>query len=72
MYYSRKRPVEEVPVQDTAVWTCSNDDCNGWMRDDFAFAEQPCCPQCQSAMISAVKSLPVLVNTSPGKKSTTI
>ncbi|MBB3113274.1 hypothetical protein FHS18_005377 [Paenibacillus phyllosphaerae] len=68
MYYSRKKLVEEVPMQDTAIWACTSESCNGWMRDDFAFAAEPTCPQCQSPMRSDMKNLPVLVNTSPGKK----
>ncbi|EFM10481.1 MULTISPECIES: cold-shock protein [Paenibacillus] len=62
--YSRKKPVEEIPEEETAVWLCTNDDCNGWMRDNFAFEAVPTCSQCSSPMVNGTKSLPVLVNTS--------
>jgi len=68
MYYSRKKPMEELPMEDTAVWMCATEDCNSWMRDSFAFEAQPVCQRCQSPMISGIKSLPVLVNSTTTKK----
>jgi len=67
--YSRKKPVEELPTEMTAVWQCENEGCNGWMRDDFAFEEIPICRQCMSPMVSGVKDLPVIVNTSRTQKN---
>lgn len=55
-YYNGKRePVEEV---DTVIWTCTNEDCSGWMRDRFSFEETPACPLCKSEMVKETKTLP--------------
>ncbi|PAK47428.1 cold-shock protein [Paenibacillus sp. 7541] len=61
MYYSRKR-LEDIPQEATAIWSCIQEDCNGWIRDNFAFAEVPTCHQCQSPMKRSMSELPVLVN----------
>jgi hypothetical protein len=66
--YSRKKSTEEIPEEATAVWLCSNDSCNGWMRDNFAFEAVPTCRQCQSPMVSGTKNLPLLVNTNRDQK----
>jgi len=71
MYNSRKKPAEEVPYADTAIWSCTNDGCKGWMRDEYSFDEVPKCPQCQSPMERSVKSLPVLADTGFGYKKIT-
>ncbi|MFD0711971.1 cold-shock protein [Paenibacillus sp. GCM10027626] len=60
--YSRKKPLEEIPEEVTPIWSCTNDGCNGWMRDDFAFEAKPVCPLCSSSMVSGTKTLPALVN----------
>lgn len=62
--YSRKKTFEELPEAMTAVWSCTQDDCNGWMRANFSFEDEPNCPKCHSAMMSEMRSLPILVNTS--------
>ncbi|MFC4775894.1 cold-shock protein [Paenibacillus sp. GCM10023252] len=59
MYYSKKN-TEPVPEEQTAVWTCSKDGCECWMRDDFSFQSQPQCPICSSSMEQSMKLLPVL------------
>lgn len=58
----RKKVEEKVPEEDTAVWTCSSDGCNGWMRDNLRFGSEPVCPLCSSPMYSEVRLLPSLVN----------
>lgn len=68
MYNSRKRPLEDIPEEETAIWSCPKDGCKGWMRDNFAFATAPTCHICQSPMIKSMKKLPVLVNTNQGQK----
>lgn len=71
MYYSRKNPSQEIPTAMTDIWECTNPDCKGWMRDNFALADVPVCSQCKSPMTRAQKELPVLDNTSysrPNKK----
>lgn len=57
----RRKWVEPVPEQDTAIWSCSHEDCNGWMREGFSFEdEEPACPLCSSPMVSDTRLLPVL------------
>ncbi|SFS50981.1 Cold-inducible protein YdjO [Paenibacillus sp. BC26] len=57
-----KKVVEPIPEEQTSIWTCSNDDCSCWMRNDFSFGEFPSCPICHSSMTSEIKCLPVLTN----------
>jgi hypothetical protein len=57
-----KKVVEEIPEEDTSIWSCSNDDCFGWMRDDFSFENVPTCPLCHSEMSQNIRLLPILVN----------
>ncbi|MFD2613924.1 cold-shock protein [Paenibacillus gansuensis] len=64
MYNSRKKPLEETPVEMTAIWSCTSETCNCWMRDNFALDAEPTCPQCQSEMVRGEKSLAVIVNSS--------
>jgi hypothetical protein len=59
MAFSRK-PVEPIPEVETKIWSCTNEDCNGWMRDAFSFDETPECPLCKSEMEREVKVLPDL------------
>ncbi|MFS0724638.1 cold-shock protein [Paenibacillus sp. 1P07SE] len=68
MYISRKKSTEEIPNELTTIWSCTKDDCNGWMRDGFSFEEFPICPQCHSSMIRSEKSLPVLLDSGYGLK----
>ncbi|GFR37548.1 hypothetical protein PRECH8_08440 [Insulibacter thermoxylanivorax] len=58
------RKVEEpVPEAVTEIWACTNEDCNGWMRDNFTFAaDNPACPLCQSYMVRDERVLPILTN----------
>lgn len=59
MSFSRgpKEPVKEV---ETNVWSCSSEDCSGWMRESYSFNEDPKCPLCQSSMEQEVRVLPEL------------
>jgi hypothetical protein len=63
--YSRKKPVEELPSELTAVWICSDENCKGWMRDNFAFSLSPVCPLCQTKMVKGEKMLNAIANTVP-------
>lgn len=65
MYNSRKKPIEDIPTELTVIWSCSSENCNGWMRDNFSFSATPVCPQCHSTMVKHEKMLDVLENTSP-------
>lgn len=67
--YSRKNSMESIPEELTEVWSCTQDDCKGWMRDDFAFDVEPVCHLCQSPMIKETRTLPLLVNTNKQQKS---
>ncbi|WP_199620342.1 cold-shock protein [Paenibacillus alkalitolerans] len=58
----RKKWEEKAPEEDTAVWSCTEDNCNGWMRDNFRFESEPRCPLCSAPMESEIRSLPTLVN----------
>ncbi|WP_410512784.1 cold-shock protein [Paenibacillus sp. BR2-3] len=60
--YFRKKSLEDIPTEDTAIWSCTQEGCIGWMRDNFAFEHVPTCWQCNSPMIRSMKILPMLVN----------
>ncbi|MFC4779079.1 cold-shock protein [Paenibacillus sp. GCM10023252] len=68
MYY-RKRSLEDIPEENTNIWSCSQEECNGWIRDDFAFKYVPTCGFCHSTMVSSTRMLPTLVNTNKDMKS---
>lgn len=59
MSFSRG-PKDPVPEVETKVWSCMNDDCQGWMRESFSFNNTPACPLCQSSMEQQVRMLPEL------------
>lgn len=65
----RGKPVEDLPHVETIIWTCNSVDCNGWVRDNFAFANEPVCHLCHSPMVRSVKMLPELINTNKDMKS---
>ncbi|QTN00461.1 cold-shock protein [Sediminibacillus dalangtanensis] len=55
-YYNNKK--EPAPEVETTIWSCTSEDCSGWMREDFSFEETPKCPLCQSTMEKETKTLP--------------
>ncbi|MDQ1909339.1 cold-shock protein [Paenibacillus sp. GD4] len=65
----RNKHIEELPKEDTAVWSCTKEDCKGWMRDNFAFAREPICGICASPMTSEMKMLPLLINSNNDLKA---
>lgn len=65
MYNSRRKPLDEAEAVMTAIWSCTNETCKGWMRSNFSFSDQPVCPQCGSGMQKGEKKLQVVENTSP-------
>lgn len=67
LYHSRKRPLLDLPEEITAIWSCTNKDCNGWMRDNFVFLNQPTCVQCRSLMEKGERMLSIVANTSPNQ-----
>lgn len=68
--YHRRKPLEEIPHEDTLIWSCQTEGCKSWMRDNFAFETVPTCPLCNAAMVSSMKVLPLIVNTNTDQKST--
>lgn len=53
-------PKEPVPEVDTNVWSCTSEDCQGWMRESYSFETEPACPLCKSTMKREVRVLPEL------------
>ncbi|PYI54462.1 cold-inducible protein YdjO-related protein [Paenibacillus flagellatus] len=64
----RRRFTEELPLEETEIWSCTNDGCNGWMRDDFAFDHTPTCRLCLSPMTRTMKMVPAIAGPSGGAK----
>jgi len=56
--------MNDLPLELTVIWSCTNKQCNGWTRDNFVFLEQPVCVQCNSLMEKGEKMLAILENTS--------
>ncbi|WP_257351234.1 cold-shock protein [Pseudalkalibacillus decolorationis] len=60
MAFFSKNQQEPVPEVETKVWSCSNKECSGWMRDGLTFDTTPECPLCKSPMESEIRILPEL------------
>lgn len=67
--YNRKKPLDEIPQENTKIWTCATEGCNSWMRDNFSFQDVPNCVVCDTPMVSGVKMLPTLVNSTAELKA---
>ncbi|MBP1154175.1 MULTISPECIES: cold-shock protein [unclassified Paenibacillus] len=65
----RKKSLEDIPEENTRIWSCEKEDCKGWIRDNFAFEHAPTCWQCFSPMTSSMKMLPLLVNSNGDLKA---
>jgi len=59
--------MDDTPEKLTAIWLCTNEKCNGWMRDNFVLLVQPICVQCNSFMEKGEKMLSIVANTSPNQ-----
>lgn len=59
MAFSRG-PKEPLPEVETNIWACTNEECQGWMRESFSFDAEPACPLCSSEMEKEVRMLPEL------------
>ncbi|MCI0182326.1 MAG: cold-shock protein [Acidibacillus sp.] len=66
--YFHKKSAEDVPMEDTEIWSCTKEDCNGWMRANFTFDETPKCRQCLSPMERTSRMLPSLNNSNMDAK----
>jgi len=53
-----RRQAESVPEADTVVWSCSDQNCTGWMRLGFSFDDEPDCPFCHAPMVKEIRRLP--------------
>lgn len=60
MAFQSRRSREPIPEVETTVWSCANDECSGWMREDFSFEKEPVCPLCDSKMNKETRILPEL------------
>ncbi|CAH0347154.1 MULTISPECIES: cold-inducible protein YdjO-related protein [unclassified Bacillus (in: firmicutes)] len=58
----RRNNEEEIPPEETKVWECTSETCNGWIRDNFTFSDEPSCPLCKSEMKEATKMLQAINN----------
>jgi hypothetical protein len=65
----RRKLLEDLPHENTTIWTCKTEGCKGWIRDNFAFEHAPTCHLCSSQMVSSIKMLPLLANTNKDVKS---
>ncbi|GGG16596.1 cold-shock protein [Paenibacillus abyssi] len=59
MYFSKKSK-EPLELVQTSIWMCCEDECFGWMRENFSFDKEPLCPLCSSNMEKKTKMLPIL------------
>jgi hypothetical protein len=66
--YLRKRSLEDLPLENTVIWSCETEGCKGWMRDNFAFETVPTCSQCHATMVRSEKMLPALENSNVDMK----
>ncbi|MEH7380734.1 cold-shock protein [Bacillus sp. JJ1533] len=57
-----RRPVEEIVTEETKVWECTSEECNGWVRDNFKSTTEPSCPLCGSEMETNTRLLQVVNN----------
>jgi rubrerythrin len=53
---------EQTTEEETVIWQCNSNSCNGWIRMNFAFDDEPKCPLCGTETTKGLKMLPVLVN----------
>ncbi|MFD0871037.1 cold-shock protein [Paenibacillus residui] len=65
----RRRLSEDIPEEDTRIWSCTQQGCKGWMRDNFAFDSSPRCRLCNAPMDIGTRRLPQLINTNGDLKA---
>lgn len=58
----RRNNTEEIAPEETKVWECTSDQCNGWVRENFTFSDKPSCPLCNSEMKASTKMLQAINN----------
>ncbi|WP_110927872.1 cold-inducible protein YdjO-related protein [Bacillus massiliglaciei] len=58
MYFAKKNSEEpEVIIENTIVYACESDSCNGWMRKEFV-TDNRNCPMCGSELLEETRELP--------------
>ncbi len=58
MYFAKRNSEEpEIIMENTVVYACDSDTCNGWMRKDFASVNYEC-PICGGQLIEEMRELP--------------
>lgn len=62
MYFGKKNSEEPVVImEDTVVYACEAEACNGWMRKEFA-ADNDSCPMCGGKLTEEIRELPKIQN----------
>ncbi|RFU68243.1 cold-inducible protein YdjO-related protein [Bacillus sp. V59.32b] len=62
MYFGKKNSEEPVVImEDTVVYACASEACNGWMRKEFA-ADNETCPMCGDNLTEEIRELPKIQN----------
>lgn len=62
MYFAKRNSEEpEIIIENTVVYACESNDCNGWMRKDFA-SENYVCPMCGGQLVEEMRELPKISN----------
>jgi hypothetical protein len=58
MYFAKRNLEEpEMIFEDTEVFACQSETCNGWMRKEFSGANDSC-PMCGSSLSAEIRELP--------------
>lgn len=58
MYFGKKNSEEpEQILEDTVVFACDSEGCNGWMRKDFV-SDGFACPMCGGNLVEETRELP--------------
>ncbi|WP_408007345.1 cold-shock protein [Pseudalkalibacillus sp. A8] len=60
MAFFSKNQQEPIPEVETKVWSCTSQNCSGWMREGLTFDSEPACPLCNAPMEPEVRILPEL------------
>ncbi|MFD0049554.1 cold-inducible protein YdjO-related protein [Actinomycetes bacterium NPDC127524] len=62
MYFAKKNQEEPVTIiEDTVVYACASETCNGWMRKDFV-TDNLSCPMCGENLVEEIRELPQINN----------
>ncbi|RFU66476.1 hypothetical protein D0469_17180 [Peribacillus saganii] len=62
MYFAKKNAEEQVTImEETVVYACESELCNGWMRQEFVM-DNHSCPMCGGALKEEVRELPQIRN----------